>query len=534
MKPAGIAMSETFQIDFEPLGRRITARAGQTLLAAAQMAGVGLASVCGGVGTCEECRVRLVTGKLTDPTQAEQDALGEAGLAANFRLACQAEPSSDVKLDVPPESLTSPQRLQLEGDEIDFAVRLAITTPGACGLAVDIGTTKLAAYLVELATGRTLAKAGAMNPQVAYGEDVISRIAFANRKEGDAAILQSILANTLNTLLADMCWTANIDPSQVCEAVLVGNTAMHHLFAGLPVEQLGHAPFSPVSTLPLTCQAADLGLQLALGATVYLPPVVAGYVGSDHISMLLATQAWRSSRNLVAIDIGTNTEIALVVGGKVTCCSCASGPAFEGAHIREGMRAAPGAIERVRWSNGEYLWQTIDNVPPVGICGSGILDMIAAMQDGELLKPTGTFQPGFGPEIVLVPANRTSLGRDLVITRKDVHEIQLAKSAIRTGIEILLQNAGMTFSDLDEFIVAGAFGTYLDLRSAVRVGMFPPLPLACFRQVGNAAGVGAKQMLLSVDKRAEAELLAMQMNYVELTNQASFTPLFMKYLLFES
>jgi uncharacterized 2Fe-2S/4Fe-4S cluster protein (DUF4445 family) len=204
------------------------------------------------------------------------------------------------------------------------------------------------------------------------------------------------------------------------------------------------------------------------------------------------------------------------------------------------MRAAPGAIERARWSEGKILWQSIDNRPPVGICGSGILDVIAALLDGGLVKPTGqliTSSPTLhvtSSEYPIVPASETGVGRELSVTRKDIHEIQLAKSAIRVGTEILLQNAGLSHTDLDEFIVAGAFGTYLDLRSAVRIGMFPPLPLEKFRQVGNAAGVGAKQMLISVDKRKEAESIATHIGYIELTNQAAFTSLFIKYLSFEA
>jgi uncharacterized 2Fe-2S/4Fe-4S cluster protein (DUF4445 family) len=194
------------------------------------------------------------------------------------------------------------------------------------------------------------------------------------------------------------------------------------------------------------------------------------------------------------------------------------------------MRAAPGAIERARWSDGKILWQTIDNQPPVGICGSGILDVVAALLDGGLLKPNG--QLTVGGEYPLVPAAQTGLGRDLLVTRKDVHEIQLAKSAIRAGTEVLLANAGLTADDLDGFIVAGAFGTYLDLRSAVRVGMFPSLPMEKFSQVGNAAGVGARMMLVSAKKRREAEALAKRLGYVELAADSGFTGLFMKYLGF--
>ena len=524
-------MSEIYRIDFEPLGRRSEVLPGQNLLEAARRAGVGLASVCGGEGTCEECRVRLAAGKLTAPTLTEQAALSKSDLAAGFRLACQAEPLSDVKLDIPPESLTTAQRLQLEGQEIRLTPNPVVRTPGAYGLAVDIGTTKLAAYLVRLETGETVAQAGAMNPQIAFGEDVISRIAYAGRETDGAKKLQAILIETLNQLLAGMCKEADIPAEQVLDAVLVGNTVMHHLFAGLPVEQLGRAPFSPATTQPLTLSADGLGLALGPGAKVYLPPVIAGYVGADHVAMLLVTEAWKSQRNIIALDIGTNTEISLVASGKVTCCSCASGPAFEGAHIHEGMRAAPGAIERARWSNGQVLWQTIEEQPPIGICGSGILDVIAAFQDGGLIKPTGALKTG--ADYMLVAAARSGLGRDLVVTRRDVHEIQLAKSAIRAGLESLLEQAGLVSTNLDEFIVAGAFGTYLDLRSAMRVGMFPPLPLERFKQVGNAAGVGAKQMLISVDKRRQAERIASEIGYVELTTCPNFTPLFMKYLSFE-
>ncbi len=525
-------MTEPFQILFQPVGKRGVSRPGQTLLAAAQAAGVGLASVCGGAGTCEECRIRLASGQLSPPTLAEQAALGAEALAGGFRLACQAEPLGDTVVDVPPESLTAAQRLQLEGCELHVRPDPAVAVPGAHGLAVDVGTTKLAAYLVSLETGQTVARSGAMNPQIAYGEDVISRIAYAGSAPGGARQLQSVLIEAINELLSDLCRTAAVRPEQVLDAAVVGNTAMHHLFAGLPVEQLGRAPFSPATTEPVRIPAAELGLALGPDARVYLPPVVAGYVGADHLAMLLATGAWRSARPTVALDIGTNTEISLIVNGKVTCCSCASGPAFEGAHIHEGMRAAPGAIERARWSEGRLLWQSIEDRPPVGICGSGILDVVAALQDAGMLRPTGVLI-GPRPEIVLVPAAEGGLGRDLVVTRRDVHEVQLAKSAIRAGIEVLLTDAGLGSEQIEDFVVAGAFGTYLDLRSALRIGMFPPLPLDRFRQVGNAAGTGAQQMLVSVAERRAAEGLACQIGYVELTLRPEFTGLFMKHLSFE-
>jgi uncharacterized 2Fe-2S/4Fe-4S cluster protein (DUF4445 family) len=449
-------------------------------------------------------------------------------LAEGWRLACQAEALSNVKLHIPPESLSVVQRLQTEGQEMEVTPDPAVHTPGAYGLAVDIGTTKLATYLVKLESGATVARHGAMNPQIAYGEDVVSRIAYTSREPGGAKKLQGVLVDTLNQSLAILCAEAQIDQEAVLDAVLVGNTAMHHLVAGLPVEQLGRAPFAPATTDPLTLPAAHLGLGLGPGAQVYLPPVIAGYVGADHLAMLLATRISTYHGNVIALDIGTNTEIALLAGGRIASCSCASGPAFEGAHIKEGMRAAPGAVERIRWNDGKFQWQTIDDRPAVGLCGSGILDAVAALLDGGFVKATG--QMTAGNEISLVPEAETGLGRDLRVTRKDVHEIQLAKSAIRAGTEVLLANAGLKASDLDNFIVAGAFGTYLDLRSATRVGMFPLLPMEKYRQVGNAAGVGAKQMLISLAKRAEAEALAESLGYVELATDRRFMELFMKHL----
>jgi uncharacterized 2Fe-2S/4Fe-4S cluster protein (DUF4445 family) len=525
-------MQPHFRIDFEPLGRRGHALPGQTLLDAARSAGVGLASVCGGAGTCEECRIRLVSGRLTPATLVEEMALSGADLDAGFRLACQASPLSDIKLDIPPESLSAPQRLQLDGQESNFEIHPAIQETGAYGLAVDIGTTKLAAYLVDLSSAQTVARAGEMNPQIAYGEDVISRIAYTGHTPAGAEILRSVLCDSLNEMLSSMCVDANISTASVLDAVLVGNTAMHHLFAGLPVEQLGYAPFAPATTEPLHLLAKDLGLRLGPGATAYLPPVIAGYIGSDHLSMLLAGGSWKTAGNIVALDIGTNTEISLISNGKITSCSCASGPAFEGAHIKDGMRASPGAIERARWSDGRILWQTIGDQPPIGICGSGILDVVAALMDGGLLKPNGTLNPDSGGNYILVPVEETQLERDLLVTRKDIHEIQLAKAAIRSAVEILLGAAGISSSDLDEFIVAGAFGTYLDLRSAIRIGMFPPLPLGKYHQIGNAAGVGARQLLLSTHLRLQAERLARRISYLELASEKNFMENYLRYLRF--
>jgi uncharacterized 2Fe-2S/4Fe-4S cluster protein (DUF4445 family) len=317
---------------------------------------------------------------------------------------------------------------------------------------------------------------------------------------------------------------------------------MHHLFAGLPVAQLGHAPYVPAASQALDLRASDLGLDLNRGAYVYLPPNIAGYVGADHVSMVLATETHQAGRTTLALDIGTNTEITLSHAGRLLCCSCASGPAFEGAHIRDGMRAAPGAIERVQ-INGEkhtIRIQTIADQPPVGICGSGILDAIAEMLISGVLDRRGALV-GSHPlvrrrdglnEFVLAEASRSGHGRDVLVSRRDVNEIQLAKGAIRAGIELLLAEAGIPAAEIQDFIVAGAFGTYISIPSAIRVGMFPALPLGRFRQVGNAAGEGARQMLVSLRQRELAELIAHRLEYIELSSHPDFTNEFSHRLFF--
>ena len=605
MPRADSALPSRVSVDFEPIGRRVEVPAGTDLLSAARAAGVQIVSLCGGIGSCTSCRVRLALGTLSPLTLIEEDTLPEEERLQGFRLACQSQVLSDVKIDVPPESLSASQRLQVEGEATDIepdpavtsvdlrldpptlhdlrsdATRLghafqaqgfpiphinlpiltqlsdqlrgqgwaarvalqagevvALLPPGSplLGLAVDIGTTKLAAYLVDLASGRTLAKRGAMNPQISYGEDVISRIVYANGHEKGRTVLQEKLVETINDMLEEMCVSAGARPEQIVDAVVVGNTVMHHLFAGLPVSQLGFAPYVPCVSDPIELRASEVGLTMAPSATVYLPPVIAGYVGADHVSMLLATGMDRAGSNRIALDIGTNTEISLATGGRLMCCSCASGPAFEGAHIKDGMRASPGAIERVQIVDGNIRLYTIDGQQPVGICGSGILDAVAQMRAASILSESGRMAvdypllrgEGKQTRLVLAEPPASGHGREVVVTREDVNQIQLAKGAIRAGIEILLGEASLVPGDLEAIIVAGAFGTYLDTSSAVKIGMFPDLPAGRFRQVGNAAGMGAKQMLVSRKWRREAASLAQRMEYVELTTHARFHDVFLQ------
>lgn len=441
-------------------------------------------------------------------------------------------------------------RLRENGWKARLAVRrgpracelAAALPPGAplLGLAMDLGSTKLACYLLDLESGATLAQSGVMNPQISFGEDVVARIAFANRAEENRRLLQTRLVETLNSAVAGLCLQAGVQPGWIAEITAVGNTAMHHLFCGLPVEPLGRAPYVAVVSSAIEFAPAEIGLIAAPGARVYMPPNIAGYVGADHVAALLAAGTYAAQRPSLLVDIGTNTEISLSAGGQLLSCSCASGPAFEGAHIRDGMRAAPGAIERVHIHSGEVRPVTIGGQPPVGICGSGILNAVAELLREGVIDGRGVMQaaaPGVRrtdgrSEFVLVPAQTSGNGRDILVTRKDVNEIQLAKGAIRAGIEVLLREANLPAGEIEEFTIAGAFGTHLDLDSALAVGMFPRLPRERFHQVGNAAGVGARHLLLSRAMRHEADVLAGQVKYIELTTDTGFTPLFVDSMYF--
>lgn len=597
---------KTHRIDLQPIGRRIELKDGCSILDAARTAGVGLVSLCGGEGWCESCKIQIVEGLANPLTQLELDALSESDLQVSTRLACQTIPKADMVINIPPESLSAPQRLMVEGQKFDIslapvvrAIDLNLVPPGLLdlradagrlkdalgekgvkstrqelpvladlsnvlrankfsvraaireeevvgvlpandsiyGIAVDLGTTKLAVYLIDLQTGTVVAKTGEMNPQIAYGEDVISRIAYAMQNATGREKLQEILVGTLNRVIAEMCAQQDIQSRQILDAVVVGNTAMHHLFAGLPVEQLVFAPYVACITDALDIRAREIHLNLAPGAYVHLLPNIAGYVGADHAAVLLSTDIWKTNKNVFAIDIGTNTEITLAAGGRLLSCSCASGPAFEGAHIKDGMRAAAGAIERVRIVEGEPKISTVANQAPVGICGSGILDTIAEMRRANLIDEKGVLVPVQSHiregkdgvrEFVLAPAITTGHGKDITITRKDINEVQLAKAAIRAGQEALLHRAALREEDIDEVIIAGAFGTYLSVPNAIKIGLFPDLPLRCFRQVGNAAGMGAVQALISMDRRQLIQRVVRDVEYIELTTYQDFQKEFIK------
>ncbi|MBE0687135.1 MAG: DUF4445 domain-containing protein [Anaerolineaceae bacterium] len=404
------------------------------------------------------------------------------------------------------------------------------------GIAFDIGSTKIAAFLINLESGEMIDQTGFMNPQIAVGEDIINRLSHAMHTPDKAKKLQDMLVDRIIQYLQEISRKFKLEPAQIVDMVVVGNTAIHHLFCGLPVKSLGEAPYVPAIQHSLSFPAIHHGIHIAPGAQIYLPPNIAGYVGADHTAAVLATRIQESEKTICLIDIGTNTEISLIHRGKIHSCSCASGPAFEGAHIQDGMRAAPGAIDQVKIENGQIELSTIGQKPASGICGSGILSVMAEMRRNHIIDHRGVFNlehPLVDSEQKLLILNKNENGQLIKITRKDVNEVQLAKGAIRSGIEILCQKAGIEPDQIDHLLIAGAFGNYLDLGSAIEIGMFPDVPLERYTQIGNAAGAGARMLLVNHAQRNLAERIGKEIHYIELTAETTFNDTYVRALYME-
>ena len=422
-------------------------------------------------------------------------------------------------------------RVRLRGAEI---IDLAAPGQATLGLAVDLGTTNAAAFLVDLQSGVRLASLGIENPQAQWGADLISRINHAVSDAASAEALRQAALAAINALAHDLCHAMGAAPGDIVDVALCGNTAMHHLLLGLPVRQLGRAPFVAALRHAVDAKARDLGIAVSPGAYVHIAANIGGFVGGDHVAALLATEAqWRAAGTSLVMDIGTNTEISLIHQGVVRSVSSPSGPALEGGNISCGMRAAQGAIERVTLTPaGRLEVHTIGGGDPVGLCGSGVLDALATLYRGGLVDARGRIASAHADIVPLGNKRAVRLAAGVLFTQDDVRAVQLAKAAIRTAVELLLEEAGLLSSDLACCIIAGAFGAYIDVASAIAIGMLPELPRQRYHQVGNAAGVGVRMLLTSRQARTRAAALAGSCHYLELSTRKDFQKSFIKHIAF--
>ncbi len=460
--------------------------------------------------------------------------------AADVERLRRALPDQDLRLDL--DALRQlPGVLRTGSWSLCAHLRLGeligVAAPGSAslGLAVDLGTTNVAAFLIDLQSGKRLASLAIENPQVAWGADVISRVNHAVAQPGGDELREAAIT-AIRALAHDLCQAVDSAPADIVDVAVCGNTAMQHLLLGLPVFQLGRAPFVAAVRQGMDVKARELGLAVCPGAYAHIAPNIGGFVGGDHVTALLATrELWDDDRASLLMDIGTNTEISLIHKGQILSASCPSGPALEGGHISCGMRAAEGAIERASLAaDGSLTLKVIGGKTPVGLCGSGVLDVMATLHRAGMVDDRGRLNASH-PAVSEHDGKRVArLAEGVSFSQDDVRAVQLAKSAIRTGVELLLRLAGLQAGEIDRFIIAGAFGAYIDVQSGIATGLFPALAPARFVQVGNAAGLGVQRMLASGRAREQADELAARCRYVELSTQAGFQKAFLQNIGFNT
>jgi len=483
---------------------------------------VGIEAPCGGAGTCHKCLV-TVTGLIRSLESGSIRRLENATV-----LACRYAPASDLTV-----VLTDSNKMNVvtKGSKNLSAGKKGL------GYSVDIGTTTVAAFLYDLETGKLLCSRGERNAQRAFGADVISRITACSA--GKLTALRDAIRAQLTALAKSLCMEAGRDVTDIRKIVIAGNTVMEHLFEGLSPERIGVAPFTPESLFDDVRPASEVLPELGIDCDVYLCPCVSGYVGGDITAGLMATDSDRVKGLRLFVDIGTNGEMGLGDQNGFVTCATAAGPAFEGAEISCGMGGLPGAIDRVTVENGDLKVHVIGDGKALGICGSGLVDAIAALLDLEILSESGRMadkedlpEPLAG-RIIEGPDghNACLLKDDVYISAQDVREIQLAKAAIRAGAETLLEMAGKKASDITELVIAGGFGSFLKKESALRIGLLPEVAPETISHAGNAAGAGAS-LCLTETGIPRLRALNEKCTYLELSGSPEFMEYYVEYMAF--
>jgi uncharacterized 2Fe-2S/4Fe-4S cluster protein (DUF4445 family) len=556
--------SPTVKVTFEPTGRSVTVQPGTRVIEAAGRAGLHIDAPCGGAGTCGKCRVRFITGKAPLPSDAGQDQLSDADRQAGWRLACQAVIDRECVIDIPQTSLFAEQiQILTATTEIDEAakddlpdevircpVEIVPDAPNF-GVAFDIGTTTLVGELLELPGGHERTVAAEINPQVTFGDDVVSRIGRACETADTADEMTAAVRNKLSQLIDNLCEQAGVDRTTIRAVSFAGNTTMQHLLCGLDVSRLAQLPFEPATHEPQCLPADRLGLQIAPHGRAYVLPVIGGFVGGDTVAGILSTRMDQPTGNILMIDIGTNGEIVLRKDETLLAASAAAGPAFEGARISCGMRAAAGAIEKVV-IDGQVQTSVIGGGRAIGICGSALVDVAAELLRSGAMDETGRLLPadelpesarflsdhliaGEDGQAAFLLARGNADAPDVTIAQRDIRELQLATGALRAGVAILLKQVGLDTESLDRVLIAGGFGSFIRRANAQRIGLIPDsLPSEKVAYVGNVSLHGAKWVLVSAAARQRAEQLARDARHVELSSDMDFQMAFAEAMMFPS
>jgi len=502
-------MSDLVQIELQPLGEKFALERGTTLQDVLFAHGVEFP--CGGRARCKGCRVRVVRGALPVTPEQEQ-LLTPEELAAGWRLACCCKAEENLTLELG----------QWEAAILADSTIFEFTPREGLGVAVDLGTTTLVAQLLDLRNAHVLAVRTALNAQARHGADVMSRVAFVLAEAGRQR-LTKLIRQQIGKLIGDLVAGAKVAGKPIQTVAIVGNTVMHHLFCGIDVEPLSHYPFQPARDGLEIFRARDLGWKLQGNPAVQFLPCLGSFVGSDILAGVLATRLAESDTLVGLVDLGTNGEIVIGNRERLLCASTAAGPAFEGARVSMGMRAATGAISAVTVERGGFSCHVLGNVSPRGICGSGLVDAVAAGLELGLIHPSGRLRSGDGALMLCPP---------VALTQNDVRELQLAKGAIAAGIRLLLARWGAEAGDLTRLYLAGAFGNYVNRTSAQRIGLidFPPETV---KPAGNTALLGAKLALFNpADEAYTYAPIRSRIEHISLHTDPHFQDIFVAEMTF--
>lgn len=492
--------------------REFPAKNDETLLEVLRRGGIAVTAPCGGNGTCGKCRVKLQRGGTEETVLACRTVVGED---------CTVIAEEQTGGVICTEGVGAPLRVNGRRSGL--------------GAAVDLGTTTVAVKLFDLADGRELGSASAWNAQAPYGADVITRCQFCMERDNGLSVLSSLARRQISDIIENLCREAGRASREVTEVHLAGNTVMQHLLAGLSPAGIAAAPFRPESLF-------DSGETTRLGSfALHYAPCVAGYVGGDITAGLLASRLGRKQGKSLFLDVGTNGEMALGGRDGFLCCAVASGPAFEGAGISCGMASTMGAVNHVRWANNIPELEVIGGGAPKGLCGSGLLDLLAMLLELGIVDESGyLLPPGEAPEGFDAWLHEDEdgngcfwLAEDVYFTAADVRQLQLAKAAVAAGISVLMQEAKISFDDIDTLVLAGGFGSHMSAGSAVRIGMLPAALLERIVCVGNSSLSGASMVLLDEEKRAELREIQRTCRYLELSGNAAFNRLFPEHMTFD-
>jgi len=487
------------KIRLEPLGRQVEV-ASQTTLKDVLFE-YGVEFPCGGRGTCRKCRIKILEGNLA-VNKVQRKTLTRSEIGQGWRLACQCQVTEPIVIEL----------AQMEIPVLADSAKIEATGESGLAAVVDLGTTTLVAQMLDLKTGVVLGMETALNSQARHGADIMSRIQYGLTTNGKD-ILQNLIRNQIGQMLTDLIRKCKCPERRLKQVNIVGNSVMHHLFGGLSLDSLAVLPFKIEQPGELDWQATEIGWQLPGNPSVKFLPCLGGFVGSDILAGILAVGMHHSPEPIALIDLGTNGEVVIGNRDGILCASTAAGPAFEGAQITMGMRATTGAIWKVSSTDNRLLAEVIGNVPARGICGSGLVDVVATALELGWLDATGR---------ITRPDRQISIETAVIVTQADIRELQLAKGAIAAGIRILLNQTHLTTTDINQVFLAGAFGNYINVDSARRIGLLD-FPVEIIEQAGNTALHGARLSLL--DKQNYRSILSI-IKHMPLATDAQFQDIF--------